>query len=119
MQPSTQREGGIGTLEKHEEAICARVRQERERLGLSQAQVAEYLGLSPAGYGHYDRGTQPFTIEQVFRLAPLLGRSVAWILGLPTALSEEEDRLLTLFRAISDDQVRRFVLDILEHAPKS
>ena len=108
----------MAALGEHERAICARVRQERRRLGLSQAEVAKHLGLSQAGYGHYDRGTQPFTIEQVFRLAPLLGRSVAWILGLPSTLTEEEDRLLALFRSITDDKIRRFVLDILEHAPR-
>ena len=77
-----------------------------------QSEMAVLLGLSTAGYGHYDRGRQPFTVDQLFTLSRILGRSVGWLLGLETELSEDEDQLLTVYRsapAASRDMVLRAV----------
>lgn len=98
--------------------IAARVRAERVRLGLSQADMARGLALSPSGYGHYDRGAQPFSVEQVLHLSTLLGRSVEWILGVRTALAEDEERLVVAYRAIDAPALRRFALDMVCRVPR-
>jgi transcriptional regulator with XRE-family HTH domain len=38
------------------QAVGHRLRVARERQGLSQEEVAERLGMSAVGYGHYERG---------------------------------------------------------------
>lgn len=92
------------------------MRSAREHAGLSQEEVARGLSLTAVGYGHYERGRTPFTIEQVFALSRILGRSVPWLLGIDNGLTDLEDEVLTLFRAVPDnfklfviEQVRVFV----------
>lgn len=92
----------MNRLSARELAVAERVRERRAELGLSQTDVAEALGLSKAGYGHYDRGVQPFTVDQLFSLSRILGRSVAWLIGLDTDLTEHEDALLTAYRSLPE-----------------
>ena len=82
-------------------------------LGECQSNMAELLGLSKAGYGHYDRGRQPFTIEQGCQLSRILGRSVEWLLGLETDLEEDEDQLTSLYRS-APGAIQEMILDVVK-----
>ena len=83
------------------------------RQAATQDAVGECLGLSEVGYGHYDRARQPFTVEQLFKLSRLLGRSVEHFLGLNNGLTAEEDRLLAMFRSLGHDSARAEVVILL------
>ena len=106
----------MGDLSKRERAVARRVSEARKAAGLSQKQIAEYLGLTQAGYGHYERQEQPFTVEQVFNLSRMLGRSVEYFLGLIIPLKRSEDELLTLYRSIRDKRLRTMVLQSARNA---
>jgi transcriptional regulator with XRE-family HTH domain len=71
----------------------------REKAGLDRKALADALSLDLNSYGHYERGRYAFTVDQLFVLSHVLHRSVPWLLGLETDLSEDEDRLLTLYRS--------------------
>jgi transcriptional regulator with XRE-family HTH domain len=79
--------------------IGKRIRRAREHAGMSQQQVADQIGLSDVGYGAFERGTRQISLEYLFALSRVLHRSVPWFLGLDSDLSEEEDRLLSLYRS--------------------
>ena len=49
--------------------IGKRIRRARERLGLSQRDVAEQLSLSDVGYGAFERGDRQISIEYLFALS--------------------------------------------------
>lgn len=98
---------------KREAAITRRVIEAREQAGLERGDLARALSLDPNSYGHYERGRYAFTVEQLFTLAPVLGRSVEWLLGLDTGLSEEEDRLLSLYRT-APSGAKRMILTAVE-----
>jgi len=87
-----------------EAAIIRRVTEAREEAHLTHKEIGKVLSLSETGYGHYERFRQPFTIEQLFQLSRILGRSVEYFLGLDNGLTPEEDRLLTLYRSASTDR---------------
>jgi transcriptional regulator with XRE-family HTH domain len=72
-------------------------RLERE---IRREDTAQALGLSYHGYAHYERGVYAFTIDQLFTLSRVLGRSVEHFLGLETGLTDLEDELLALFRTV-------------------
>jgi len=91
-------------VSKLEAAITRRVTEARQKAQLTHKEVGEALSLSETGYGHYERFRQPFTIEQLFQLSRILGRSVEWFLGLDNDLTPEEDHLLALYRNASDDR---------------
>ena len=101
----------LNHLSARENAIVERVKERRRQQGLSQEDLAAALGLSKAGFGHYDRGTQPYSVDQLFSLSRVLGCSVAWLLGLDTTLTPAEDALLAAFRNAPDDKRREIMLD--------
>ena len=66
--------------------IASRVRAARESLEpkLTQEELGAKIGLSKVGYGHYERGTQPFSVWHLYQLARVLGRPLEYFLGLTT-----------------------------------
>lgn len=108
----------MNKVSPREAQIIRRVRDARDALGLTQEQVGAALSLSKYGYGHYEREVQPFTVDQLFTLSRVLGRSVEWFLGLETGLSEREDHLLTIYKGLSPT-ARGLLLDMAETFAKS
>jgi transcriptional regulator with XRE-family HTH domain len=102
--------------DKFNRDVAQRIRDARESVApkLSQEEVGVRLGLSKVGYGHYERGTHALSAWQVVQLSRILGRSVEYILGLPTDLAPDEDRLLTAYRSIPDQGRRDLMLRIVE-----
>lgn len=96
-----------------ESDICDRVIEAREKAGLTREEVAARLSLKEGSYGHYERKRSAFTIDYLFRLSRILGKSVAWFLGLETGLTTDEDELLTLYRALPDN-LRALALDTIK-----
>jgi len=83
-------------------AIASRVRAVRESQEpkLTQEDVGAKLGLSKVGYGHYERGSQPFSVWHLYQLARVLGRPIEYFLGLPTDLCLDEQTLLGAYRRL-------------------
>lgn len=66
-------------------AIGARLRTERQRLGLTQGEVARHVGLkSKSAIKNYEKGQVPGP-ELLTRLSALFGRSIDWLLCSPEA----------------------------------
>ena len=104
-----------------------RLREEREKLGYTQAQAAEKCGVSGRMWGDYERGVSQPKSEQLFRFEqagididyvmhgtrkvelgaaisdiPKPGDALGELLGRSPALEREEQELLALFRQASD-----------------
>jgi transcriptional regulator with XRE-family HTH domain len=67
-------------------AVGGRLRDARLSIGLTQAEVADALGLSRPTLAAVEKGTRKITGLELRRLARLYQRDVAWLLG-----EEEED----------------------------
>ena len=93
--------------------IASRARAARESLEpkLTQEELGAKIGLSKVGYGHYERGTQPFSVWHLYQLARVLGRPLEYFLGLTTELRLDEQTLLGAYRRLdgSVHQVRVLV----------
>ncbi len=61
--------------------VGARLREARLSIGLTQADVAEALGLSRPTLAAVEKGTRKITGLELRRLARLYQRDVAWLLG--------------------------------------
>ncbi|WP_224241624.1 helix-turn-helix domain-containing protein [Hyalangium gracile] len=90
-------------------------RAARERLGLTQAEVAGLMELSPIVYNRLERGRMLPSVPTLVQLCETLRISPAELLGFPrpekarkAVLSEEEppslQQLLTLARRLDDSQ---------------
>lgn len=87
-----------------------RLKAERERLGLSQGDVAEKLGVTPASVGHWERGIREPGLEMLERWGNVLGVPVVLLVGgedpivlkLRELLPSLDDRTRRLFEAQLD-----------------
>ena len=59
-----------------------RLRDLREDAGLTQTQVAKYLGMSQTGYSKYETGENDIPTQVLIRLAQRYRTSTDYLLGL-------------------------------------
>ncbi|WP_164276473.1 helix-turn-helix transcriptional regulator [Stenotrophomonas sp. B1-1] len=89
-----------------------RLRAERKRLGLTQEQMADAVGIKKQSQLRYESGKSSPTLEYLFRLQRL-GANIAYILtGAAGGLDSREEEVLLKFRHASDD-TQRAVLGVL------
>lgn len=75
--------------------VGARIRQQREHIGLTQEQLGEACDLSASFVGHIERGSRKLSVESLYKLASVLDVSVDYLLfnsmlqetSLPTEIS--------------------------------
>lgn len=75
--------------------IGARIRRQREHIGLTQEQLGEACDLSSSFVGHIERGSRKLSVESLYKLASVLDVSVDYLLfdrmlqeaSLPTEIS--------------------------------
>jgi transcriptional regulator with XRE-family HTH domain len=101
-----------------QEGVSIRLRAARKAANLTQDEVGRRLGLSRAGYGHLEDGSRSMTLDDLVVLAQIVGRSPAYLLGMESEFTPEEDRLLAAYRAIKSEQQRRLVADLAMLAAK-
>lgn len=58
-----------------------RIRNLREDLDMTQAQVGEYLCITQRSYAHYEAGTRDIPIEILIELADLYKVNLDYLLG--------------------------------------
>lgn len=82
--------------------LAARLKSARDDMRLSQAEVAECLGLNQSAYAHIETGRNALKIEHLVKLSQVLYKPVSYFLGLPSGdLSDNEAELLHLYRQLS------------------
>ncbi len=62
--------------------ISEKLKELRKKLKLSQAEVAERLGLAQSNYGLLENGSREITLSKLEKLAEVFGVSVGELLGL-------------------------------------
>ena len=70
--------------------ISKKLRKARERAGLSQAEVAAKLELTPQGYGYYENGNRVIGLEYLLVLPQVLGCKLTDLL--PDSMVTDYDR---------------------------
>lgn len=82
-----------GSQPNEHRVVGARLRDARQATGLTQAEVAEALGMSRPTLAAVEKGTRKITGLELRRLARLYQRDIAWLLG-------EEDHDVTAGSAL-------------------
>ncbi len=81
---------GYGTGKPHpvDAHVGARVRQRRALLGMTQAKLADALGLTFQQVQKYERGTNRISASRLYALAPVLKVSIGYFFeDMPTAVA--------------------------------
>lgn len=81
-----------------ERLVTERVIQAREAAGLNKRELGERLGLADSSYSPYENYRIAFTVDMLDRAAHILDRPLSWFLGLPSELTDDEQRLLSIYR---------------------
>ena len=79
-----------------------RIRQERLRLNLTQAQLAEAIDISDTYMGAIERGERSLTLDTLVRLVNRLGVTIDYLLA--DSVSDSDTNIMNQFKQITDGQ---------------
>lgn len=79
-----------------------RIREERLKLNLTQAQLAEAIDISDTYMGAIERGERSLTLDTLVRLVNRLGVTVDYLLS--DSVSDTDSNIIEQFRQIVDCQ---------------
>ena len=79
-----------------------RIREERLRLHLTQAQLAEAVDISDTYMGAIERGDRSLTLDTLVRLVNRLGVTVDYLLA--DSVSDSDTNIMEQFKQIIDQQ---------------
>lgn len=79
-----------------------RIREERQRLNLTQAQLAEDIDISDTYMGAIERGERSLTLDTLVRLVNRLGVTVDYMLS--DSVSDNDSNIINQFKQIIDCQ---------------
>ncbi len=77
-----------------------RIREERQRLHLTQAQLAEDIDISDTYMGAIERGERSLTLDTLVRLVNRLGVTVDYLLA--DSVSDNDSNIMEQFKQIID-----------------
>ena len=79
-----------------------RIREERLKLRLTQAQLAEAVDISDTYMGSIERGERSLTLDTLVRLVGRLGVTVDYLLA--DSVTDTDSNIMEQFKQIIDDQ---------------
>lgn len=79
-----------------------RIREERRRLNLTQAQLAEAVDISDTYMGAIERGERSLTLDTLVRLVNRLGVTVDYLLA--DSVADIDSHIIDQFKQIVDGQ---------------
>lgn len=79
-----------------------RIREERQRLHLTQAKLAEDIDISDTYMGAIERGERSLTLDTLVRLVNRLGVTVDYMLS--DSVSDNDENIMEQFKQITDNQ---------------
>ena len=79
-----------------------RIREERRKLNLTQAQLAESIDISDTYMGAIERGERSLTLDTLVRLVNRLGVTVDYLLA--DSVSDSDANIMEQFKQIMDQQ---------------
>ena len=84
------------------EKLGKRIREERTKLNLTQAQLAENVDISDTYMGAIERGERGVTLDTLVRLANRLGVTVDYLLS--DSVSDSDSNIIEQIKQILDNQ---------------
>lgn len=79
-----------------------RIREERRRLNLTQAQLAEDIDISDTYMGAIERGERSLTLDTLVRLVNRLGVTIDYLLS--DSVTDTDSNIIEQFKQIIDHQ---------------
>lgn len=90
-----------------QEIVASRVREARDSLGLTQAELAERIGLTWHTISQWERAKKFPSVPQIVQLAELSGRDPDWFLRPAVAKVSPEEALEVLHAYVRENRNER------------
>jgi transcriptional regulator with XRE-family HTH domain len=102
----------------HEE-VGKRIREQRQKKGMLQEELARRAGLSPSALSNFEQGRRRVSLEWLRKISRVLGVTVSDLIPesrvrKPLAQTDEEERLITRWRKIGSPDVQDQLLELVE-----
>lgn len=68
-------------MEEIRKVIGEKIREAREEKGLTQKELADFLGYSPMGISHFENGIREMKISDIQKIAGYFGKDLAYFLS--------------------------------------
>lgn len=68
-------------MEEIKKVIGEKIREAREEKGLTQKELADFLGYSPMGISHFENGIREMKISDIQKIAEYFGKDLAFFLS--------------------------------------
>ena len=100
-----------------------RIKELREEKGLSQSALASEINTSQRNIGRWENGENEPTYSQLIKLSDFFECSIDYLIGreddfgnivlsnVNKTLSNDEQKLVSFFRSLSDDEKQKLMLD--------
>lgn len=95
--------------------LAANISQRRKALSLTQAQLAERLGVDTETLSRFERGKHLPSLVTLEKLANSLHMTVAELLSETPAVSHDDATIITAWMQSLDQGERHFVLEAVKH----
>lgn len=97
-------------------SVARNIGERRRALGLTQAQLAERLGVDTETLSRFERGKHVPTLKNLIRLAGLLQTTVAELLVEDKQQPSEEATIVTAWLAVLTPEDKAFALESLKRS---
>lgn len=95
------------------ETLGQRIRQAREKRGLSQEELASALNLGQRAISELENGKRRLPVTDVPKLAQVLDVSILYFFGDEIRLDDLDIALLKEFHSLPNNQIRQTVIEML------
>lgn len=107
----------------NQNALGQRIRQERQKLHLTQEQLAEKINVSTTYIGFIERGERSITLSKLTLLANVLGVSIDYLLSdTLTVASSSNEKLWVQLLSSATEEEQKLIIDmaklLLNHSKK-
>jgi transcriptional regulator with XRE-family HTH domain len=101
--------------------VGQRIRTLRQKKGMLQEELARKAGLSPSALSNFEQGRRRTSLDWLRKISKALGVSMSDLIPesrvrKPLAETEEEEKLLAVWRKIGAQDIQDQLLDIVESA---
>lgn len=94
--------------------IGSRIREARKDSGMTQAELGTVLDLTQGMINKIETGQSAITLANLFKLAEVLNRPLAYFLGIDVGgLSAKEGELLAIWRSLPEGMPRQYAENLL------
>jgi transcriptional regulator with XRE-family HTH domain len=95
------------------EILGQRIRQARERKGLSQVELAKALGIGQRGISELENGNRKLAVSELPVLSEVLEVPIYYFLEDMVQPDDFDQLLLTHFHALHSDDLKKNVIEIV------